>query len=409
MRVRVVALSLLVPLAAVAGPVESPIIGGTDAPFGKWPDVAAVYLSDNTQECTATLVAPTLVLTAGHCVIDLQGETIKSVLIGTNSLIKKIEGEVINVKQVIEYPSSQRSFDAAVLVLEKASTREPRKLATGWASLDIKNGATAHIVGYGAVDRSGPVRYGDDEEYVNELQEASVMIVDADCSKHPDDCEPAAMPAGELAAGGVGMPDTCPGDSGGPIYLPTDYGTFLAGITSRGYEANIYWCSEGGLYVRTDKLADWIEKSTSLDVARGPEPTVPDKLTAVRGHLAEAQIDANDPKSTEHDFAIKTAPKYATAAVSDGGHLRVCTDPGVVAMDTLELTITDKNDSTRVLTYTIPVEITDGDAGGGCDADDFDSGGCCDSGRSAGGSIPLALGVLAVLRARHRRNAVERE
>ena len=39
------------------------------------------------------------------------------------------------------------------------------------------------------------------------------------------------MPDGELGAGGMGI-DTCPGDSGGPLYLPTDFGTFLAGVTS---------------------------------------------------------------------------------------------------------------------------------------------------------------------------------
>jgi len=408
MRARAVALSLFVPLTAVAGPVESPIIGGTDAPFGKWPDVAAVYLSDNSQECTATLVAPTLVLTAGHCVIDIEPLRISAVLIGTNSLVKKAEGEVITVKQVIEYPSSQTSYDIGLLVLEKPSTREPRKIATGWAKLDIKNGAMANIVGYGAVDRSGPVLYGGEEEYVNELQEATIAIVDADCSEHPADCEAAAMPAGELAAGGPGMPDTCPGDSGGPLYLPTDYGTFLAGVTSRGYEANRYWCSEGGLYVRADKIADWIEKASGLPVARGPEPTVPAKLTAVRGHAAEAAIDANDPKSDEHAFAITKQPMYGKAAVRDDGTLRVCTDPGVVAADKLELSITDRNDPARVLTFTIALDITEGEPGGSCDVDDFESGGCCDSGRSAGGSIPLAL-VLAVLLTRHRRHPVERE
>ncbi len=401
MRVAAVALSLLVPLTAVAGPVESPIIGGSDAPFGKWPDVAAVYTSDNLQECTGTLVAPTVVLTAGHCVIDLMGLTVSHVLIGTNSLIKKAEGEVINVTKVVEYPNSQGTFDVAILVLAKASTREPRKIASGWASLDIKNGADASIVGYGAVDMNAMT-------YVNELKEATVKINDADCTTHANDgCSAAAKPAGELGAGGRGMPDTCPGDSGGPMYLANDYGTFLAGVTSRGYDNNVYDCSEGGIYVRPDKLVAWMEEASGVDIARGPEPTVPDKLEGVRGHLIEYKIDANDPKSTKHAFAIKTQPKYATAAVHDDGHLRVCTDPGIVAMDKLELTITDKNDASRVLTYTIPLDITEGDAGDGCDADDFDSGGCCDSGRSAGGSIPLALGVLAILLARHRRNAVE--
>lgn len=207
---------------------------------------------------------------------------------------------------------------------------------------------------------------------------------------------------GELGAGGMGI-DTCPGDSGGPLYLPTEFGTFLAGVTSRSYDDAQFWCSEGGIYVRPDKIASWIEQVTMVKVARGPEPTVPESLSGVRGHLIEAQIDANDPKSEKHTYAITAQPKYGSAAIHDDGHLRVCTDPGVVAMDSFALSITDKNDPSRTLAYTVPLQITEGDAGDGCDADDFDSGGCCDSGRSAGGSLPLGIGVLVLLRRRRRR------
>ncbi|MBL0221011.1 MAG: trypsin-like serine protease [Myxococcales bacterium] len=382
----------LLPRGAAAGPSAAPVIGGSDAPLGKWPDVAAVYVSDNSQECTGTLIAPTVVITAGHCV-DAQFP-FKNVLIGTNSLVKKADGEVIDVASFVEYPDSQGSFDVAVLVLARASTREPRKLATGWASADIKNGAAVSIVGYGAIDRTAMT-------YVNELKEATTTITDAACTTHPVDCQTAAQPAGELGAGGMGI-DTCPGDSGGPLYLPTEYGTFLAGVTSRGYDANQFDCSEGGLYVRPDKIASWIEKVTGVAVARGPEPTIPDLLTAVRGYAADVTIDANDPKSTKHTYAITAQPKYAKAAVRDDGRLRVCMDPGVVAKDSLGLSITDKNDPTRTLAYTIPIEITDGEPADSCDLTDFDSGGCCDSGRSAGGSLPLGLGVLALLRRRRR-------
>jgi len=207
------------------------------------------------------------------------------------------------------------------------------------------------------------------------------------------------MPRGELGAGGMGV-DTCPGDSGGPLYLLTDYGTFLAGVTSRSYDDAMYWCSEGGIYVRPDKITNWIEEVTGVAIARGPEPTVPKLLTAVRGHAAEAMIDANDPRSEKHTYAIASMPKYAKAAINDDGHLRVCMDPGVVAKDTLDITVTDKNDATRTLSYTIALDITDGEPADSCDVNDFDSGGCCDSSRSAGGSLPLGIGVLLMLRRR---------
>jgi len=52
---------------------------------------------------------------------------------------------------------------------------------------------------------------------------------------------------------------------------------------------------------------------------------------------------------------------------------------------------------------TIPIAITDGTAPASCNVDDFsvaESGGCCDAGRNPAGSLPLALGVLVLLRRR---------
>ena len=116
-----------------------------------------------------------------------------------------------------------------MLTLLQPSSIPPRPIATGWARLDIVDGASVQLVGYGAVDR-------DANQYVAALQEATSTLTDADCSSSSG-CNAGARPAGELGAGGMGI-DTCPGDSGGPLYLLTPYGDFLAGVTSRGYDNN---------------------------------------------------------------------------------------------------------------------------------------------------------------------------
>lgn len=404
MRRLVAVLVLTTPLAALAGTPGAPVIGGADAPAGKWPDVAAVNF-DGQQGCSGTLIAPTIVLTAGHCYDKLH---LDSVLVGATSLARPQEGEKISVIKQVEYDHSQTTEDLTVLILDHAATMTPRKIASGWARVDIKNGAQVSLVGYGAVDRSGPVPFNMDEQYINELQEATTTITDADCTTNAQNgCNALAMPAGELGAGGMGI-DTCPGDSGGPLYLGTDYGTFLAGVTSRSYDNAIYWCSEGGIYARPDKVVDWIETAAGVPIARGPEPTF-DPMVAIRGHAVESMIVANDPKSTAHTYEITTPPVHGTAKVREDGRVRVCTQDNVVLTDSLVVTITDTNDTSRKLAVTMPITITDGDAFTECDLDAYGTegsdgagGGCCDSRRSAGGSLPLAIGVLALLRRRRR-------
>ena len=396
MRSALLVAALLAPLAAHAGSGSAPVIGGTDAPAGKYPDVAATMAPDGYQECTGTLVAPTIVLTADHC-IDVGGggrpASPSAVVVGTSTLARKTDGDIIQVTARTGYPNGRRTYDVGVLVLAQASRMTPRPLATGWASLDIKNGAAAILAGYGAVDRNSTM-------YKNELQEAETVITDAGCTTSAG-CNSLAKPNGELGAGGMGI-DTCPGDSGGPLYLVTSYGTFLAGVTSRGYDDNQFDCSEGGIYTRPDKIADWIEETAGVKIARGPEPTF-EPLVAVRGHAAETTIAPNDPLGGEHTFAITTPPAYGKAAIREDGSLRVCTDAGVAGSDAIVVTITDKGDSTRALTVRMPIEITDGDAGSGCDPEDFgETGGCCDAGRSATGSVPLAAAVLLMLRRRRR-------
>ena len=377
------------------------MIGGMNAPAGKWPDVAAILYNGNTDpfntfQCSGVLVAPTVVLTAGHCDphVDNIG-ALTGVLLGTTVLASPTDGEIIAVGNtaIAQYPSSQTSIDISIIRLPAPAAEAPRPIAVGWARLDIQNGAKVEFVGYGATDKNA-------NNYIPQLQQAESTITDFNCTTSSG-CNTAAHPNGELGAGGMGI-DTCPGDSGGPMYLVTDYGTFLAGITSRSYDNAQFSCSEGGIYGRPDKIADYIEMQTGVKVARAPEPTA-DPISATRGDAGETLITANDPKSEDHTFAITTPPVHGTATVRADGRVRVCTDPAMAGSDSVVVTVTDSNNGARAVPMTIPIAITDGTAPASCNVDDFsvaESGGCCDASRSPAGSLPLALGVLILLRRR---------
>lgn len=380
------------PTAALAGPTQAPVIGGSSAAAGKWPDAVAVLWS-GTQECSGTLIAPNVVITAGHCVAPPDPPP-NGVLIGASALSRASEGETLKVIKTYEYPDSQSSVDIGILILETPSTFTPRAIATGWARTDIKNGGAVEFVGFGTTDRDGTVS-------TDNLMEAQSTITDYNCSESSG-CNAAARPDGELGAGGMGV-DTCPGDSGGPMYLLTDYGVFLAGVTSRSYDNAQYYCSEGGIYGRPDKIVDWIEQQIGTKLLGGPTPEAADIMT-VRGTPGETQIKHNDPKSEAHTYAVTTPPQYGKAAVSETGVLRVCPNKDVTGTDYVTVTVTDKNDASRAVALKVPVNIVDGDPDDDCDPEAFgeEGGGCCSASRDARGSIVLAGFVLLVLRRRRR-------
>jgi len=388
---------LLVPAVATADPGHratvtpttqiAPVVGGENAPAGKWPDAAAVLFGGQ-QECTGTLIAPTVAITAGHC----NDSTLSQILVGTTSLSRPTEGETLSVTKRVGLNQN----DITVLVLGQPSRFEPRAIASGWASFDIQNGAPVEIVGYGAIDRNA-------NQYINELQEASSTIVDANCSTESG-CDQF-----ELAAGGMGI-DSCNGDSGGPLYLTTEYGDFLVGVTSRAYDNATQPCGGGGIYGRPDQVLPQIEAAAGVPVTHGPEPTA-DSIIAVRGDAGETQIIANDPKSDSHRFEIATPPAMATAAVRDDGTLRVCVDHDATPgnSDFVTVNVIDANNAARAVSVKVTIEAAVNQTDGACDVNAFESGdaggGCCEAapGGHPAGIAPLAFGVLFALRRRRRR------
>lgn len=387
-----VALVIAAGATAHAGPApgHAPVMGGTAVPDGSWPDVGAVIIGGFV-ECTGTLVAPTVALTAGHC----NDPQLTTFWVGTNNLGTSAKGEHLAVARRIEYPNSQSSFDVTVLVLDQPSTIESRAIATGWARADIRNTAAVQLVGFGAIDR-------DATQYIDAMQEAATTITDFDCSDDGVGCNLAARPAGELGAGGMGI-DTCPGDSGGPLYLKTSYGDFLAGITSRSYIGAQFPCQDGGIYERPDAIVDWIEQQAGVPVARGPEPSAA-LIAVVRGGGGETAIDVNDPASEDHTFAIPAQPGGGVAAVDDDGDVKYCANASFVGTDTIDVEITDAHDATRKAVVAIGVTVADGTPPDECSVE-F-TGGCCSAGTplDLGGAAP-AIVVGAVLLRRRRRAA----
>jgi len=233
-----------------AGSPDESVVGGTVVPAGRWPDAVAVLAQ--TAACTGTLIAPDVVLTAGHCI----GVHPELVIVNTTDYATH-GGEAIGVTKAVAYPSWEDRYDVGVLVLAHPASTPPRPIASSCTAKDLVRGHSVEVVGFGLTTKTGT---GNNSR----LHQAKLVVSDATCADAAG-CAPAVAPGGEFAAGGDGT-DACFGDSGGPIYLDDA----LIGVVSRGLDAPGQPCGNGGIYVRADapKVVAWIEKVTGKTLQR---------------------------------------------------------------------------------------------------------------------------------------------
>ena len=240
--------TLLFTSTAAFASTPAPVVGGTSVPAGAYPDVALVIAPKAL--CTGTLIAPDVVLTAGHCI-----ETDpKEVLLGSIDYTKST-GEVIAVKSATAYPSWRTEFDVGVLVLEHESKAKPRPIVAACAAQHLEVGASVTLVGFGLTAAAGTGAN-------SRLRQATLTVSDPSCTGDPA-CAAKVAPNGEFVAGGDGK-DSCFGDSGGPIYLQDA----LIGVVSRGVGTSAEPCGGGGIYVRADRVVAWVERVTGRKVTR---------------------------------------------------------------------------------------------------------------------------------------------
>ena len=310
-----------------------PIVGGEEAPAGRWPSVASVHYG-GVPGCSGVLVHERVVLTAGHCA----AESLDEVAIGGHDLERPGDFEWIDVERVEVHPDPWNTHDVAALLLARPAETAAASLALGCAAGWLVDGATAQIVGFGNTepDGGGPTK---------RLHEAEVPIVLADCQDASRDCN---VGYADLVAGGEGV-DSCIGDSGGPLYLwGADGRPYLAATTSRAALPQTDTCGDGGVYVRLDGVAAWVEGVAEVELAV-PDcgdfqntPPTPEafELELELGESVEVELRAEDPDEGQAlswsigaaervDAVVEGSGLRATARSAGEGTLRLLVDDGV--------------------------------------------------------------------------------
>ena len=277
----------LLPSASGAGQpapdAGASIVNGRSTTIDKWPWQVAVTVSRKVAPraptarrffCGGSVLAPKLVITAGHCVSYLKRSQIRNLeVVSGRTSLNSGEGEIARVsglRMPVDSSGKRRyrsiqgaaDWDVALLQLATPLSAEPIKLAGPDEEESWAPGQLAWATGWGSTS-------GYTDRIPARLQVARQVIMGGGLCRRSSGV--AFQPARMVCMGGPhGNASTCVGDSGGPLVVRTSDGYRLVGLTSFGDGACTGTVPSVDSRVAGEPIRRWVRRTalelTGIDV-----------------------------------------------------------------------------------------------------------------------------------------------
>ncbi|XP_011642170.1 serine protease persephone-like isoform X1 [Pogonomyrmex barbatus] len=253
--------------------VQYNIYGGTLSESGEFPYMVALGYENEDKDdddsdaikytCGGTLISSRYVLTAAHCVNNVQEKVPIEVRVGSEDLRNVGDAQRIRISNIITHPQYKRSVnynDVAILKLSTpvrvASNVRPICIQTkSLDTMNIQSNTKFIVIGWGATDLG-------EEGSTKLMKTPGLRLIDR------ESCAKSFTGFGKLPRGLENMlcaldtnvtrrADTCHGDSGGPLLMLVGSSHSIIGVTAFGQSCG---GSTPGVYTAIYSYLEWIEE-----------------------------------------------------------------------------------------------------------------------------------------------------